>query len=61
MTQTENKKTSLLGNLTVQILIAMVLGASLGIFIHANYEVAFAKEFSDKIKILANIYFFYRA
>ena len=56
MTQTENKKTSLLGNLTVQILIAMVLGASLGIFIHANYEVAFAKEFSDKIKILATVF-----
>jgi Na+/H+-dicarboxylate symporter len=56
MTQTETKKTSLLGNLTVQILIAMVLGASLGIFIHANYEVAFAKEFSDKIKILATVF-----
>ena len=56
MTQTETKKTSLLGNLTVQILIAMVLGASLGIFIHDNYEVAFAKEFSDKIKILATVF-----
>ena len=56
MNQTETKKTSLLGNLTVQILIAMVLGASLGIFIHANYEVAFAKEFSDKIKILATVF-----
>jgi Na+/H+-dicarboxylate symporter len=56
MNQTETKKTSLLGNLTVQILIAMVLGASLGIFIHANYEVAFAKDFSDKIKILATVF-----
>jgi len=56
MTQTETKKTSLLGNLTVQILIAMLLGASVGIFIHANYEVDFAKEFSDKIKILATVF-----
>lgn len=56
MTQIETKKPSLLGNLTVQILIAMLLGASLGVFIHANYEVAFAKEFSDKIKILATVF-----
>jgi len=56
MTQTETKKTSLIGNLTFQILIAMVLGAVLGIFIHNNYDVPFAKEFSDKIKILATIF-----
>jgi len=56
MTQTEIKKPSLLGNLTVQILIAMFLGAFLGIFIHNNYDVAFAKEFSDKIKILATVF-----
>jgi Na+/H+-dicarboxylate symporter len=56
MTQTTTKKTSLLGNLTVQILIAMLLGATLGIFIHNNYEAIFAKEFSDKIKILATIF-----
>lgn len=56
MNQTETKKTSLLGNLTVQILIAMLLGASLGIFIHNNYDVIFAKEFSDKIKILATVF-----
>ena len=56
MHQTENKKSSLLGNLTVQILIAMLLGASLGVFIHANYEPEFAKEFSDKIKILATVF-----
>jgi len=56
MTQTETKKTSFLGNLTVQILIAMLLGAILGIFIHDNYDVAFAKEFSDKIKILATVF-----
>ena len=56
MTQTKIKKPSLLGNLTVQILIAMLLGAILGIFIHNNYDVNFAKEFSDKIKILATIF-----
>lgn len=53
---TETKKPSFLGNLTVQIVIAMLLGAFLGIFIHNNYDVAFAKEFSDKIKILATIF-----
>ncbi len=57
MIQTETPKTSLLGNLTVQILIAMLLGAILGIYIHNNYDVSFAKEFSDKIKILATVLF----
>ena len=56
MTQTETKKPSFLGNLTVQIIIAMLLGAILGIYVHNNYDVAFAKEFSDKIKILATIF-----
>jgi Na+/H+-dicarboxylate symporter len=56
MTQPETKKKSLLGNLTVQIIIAMLLGAILGIFIHNNYDISFAKEFSDKIKILATIF-----
>ena len=56
MIQPEAKKTSLLGNLTFQIIIAMLLGAILGIFIHNNYDVSFAKEFSDKIKILATIF-----
>jgi len=56
MTQAETKKPTLLGNLTFQIIIAMLLGAILGIFIHNNYDVPFAKEFSDKIKILATIF-----
>ncbi|MDD5150144.1 MAG: cation:dicarboxylase symporter family transporter [Flavobacterium sp.] len=56
MTPTETKKSSLLGNLTVQILIAMLFGAVLGIYIHNNYDVPFAKEFSDKIKILATVF-----
>lgn len=56
MTSTETQKPSLLGNLTFQILVAMLLGASLGIVIHNNYDVSFAKEFSDKIKILATVF-----
>lgn len=52
----EIKKTSFLGNLTVQIVIAMLVGAFLGIFIHNNYDAAFAKEFSDKIKVLATVF-----
>ena len=56
MTQSETKKTSIVGNLTFQIIIAMFFGAILGIFIHNNYDVPFAKEFSDKIKILATIF-----
>ena len=56
MTTIETKKPSLLGNLTVQILIAMLLGAALGIYIHNNFDVDFAKSFSDKIKMLATIF-----
>lgn len=56
MTSTETQKPSLLGNLTFQILVAMLLGATLGIVIHNNYDVSFAKEFSDKIKILATVF-----
>lgn len=56
MTQTETKKPYFLGNLTVQIVIAMLLGAFLGIYVHNNYDVTFAKEFSDKIKILATVF-----
>jgi Na+/H+-dicarboxylate symporter len=56
MTQTVTKKASFLSNLTFQILIAMLLGAALGIFIHNNYDIEFAKAFSDKIKILATIF-----
>jgi Na+/H+-dicarboxylate symporter len=54
--QTEIKKKLILSNLTVQILIAMIIGAILGIFIHNNYSPEFAKEFSDKIKMLATIF-----
>jgi Na+/H+-dicarboxylate symporter len=54
-TKTENKK-SILANLTTQILIAMLLGAFLGIFIHNNFEVTQAKTFSGYIKMLATIF-----
>jgi Na+/H+-dicarboxylate symporter len=52
----ETKKKSIWGNLTVQILIAMLIGALLGIYIHNNYTPELAKEFSDKIKMLATIF-----
>ena len=53
---TEIKKPSLIGNLTVQILIAMILGALLGIYIHNNYSEEVAKEFSGYIKMLATVF-----
>ena len=56
MTTIEYKKASFFSNLTVQILIAMLLGAALGIGIHKNYDVETAKAFSDKIKMLAIIF-----
>jgi Na+/H+-dicarboxylate symporter len=56
MTPNETTKKSILSNLTFQILIAMVLGAVLGFFIHTNYDTVFAKEFSDTIKILATVF-----
>lgn len=53
---TPPKSKSILSNLTVQILIAMIIGAVLGIFIHNNYAPDDAKSFSDKIKTLATIF-----
>jgi Na+/H+-dicarboxylate symporter len=53
---TQTKKPSFLENLTVQIVLAMLLGAFLGIYVHNNYDLDFAKAFSDKIKILATIF-----
>jgi Na+/H+-dicarboxylate symporter len=50
------QKKSFLGNLTVQILIAMTIGAVLGIFIHNNYSVESAKAFSGYIKMLATVF-----
>jgi len=56
MNTTESKKQSLKGNLTFQILIAMLLGGILGIIIHNNLSQEDAKEFSGYIKLLATIF-----
>jgi Na+/H+-dicarboxylate symporter len=53
---TPETKKSLLSNLTTQILIAMILGAILGIFVHNNYTPESAKVFSGYIKMLATIF-----
>lgn len=52
----QTSKTSFFGNLTTQILIAMILGAILGIIIHNNVSAEGAKEFSTYIKMLATIF-----
>ena len=49
-------KPSIFVNLTVQIIIAMFLGAILGVYIHNNYDSEFAQNFSDKIKMLATVF-----
>ncbi|GEP51815.1 C4-dicarboxylate ABC transporter [Flavobacterium noncentrifugens] len=54
--QTETQKTSFFSNLTTQILIAMIVGAILGIFIHNNATPESAKEFSTYIKLLATVF-----
>jgi Na+/H+-dicarboxylate symporter len=56
MNTTEIKKKSFLSNLTVQILIAMIIGAFIGIYVHNNYSVDSAKEFSGYIKMLATVF-----
>ena len=56
MTTPEIKKSSFFSNLTVQILFAMLIGATLGIYIHKGYDVETAKAFSDKIKMLATVF-----
>jgi Na+/H+-dicarboxylate symporter len=56
MNTIETTKKTIFSNLTFQILIAMVFGALLGIFVHKYYNEDDAKNFSDKIKILATIF-----
>ena len=53
---TETKKTSFLSGLTGQIIIAMVLGAILGIILHNSISPEAAQAFSSKIKMLATIF-----
>jgi Na+/H+-dicarboxylate symporter len=56
MTTIQTKKNSFFSNLTTQILIAMILGAILGIIIHNGTSEESAKEFSTYIKMLATIF-----
>src|SRR6478672_6395674 len=56
MITTKKHKKAFLSNLTVQILIAMIAGALLGIFVHYNYAEETAKDFSGYIKMLATIF-----
>jgi len=56
MNTTETSKKSLLSNLTFQILIAVVLGAVLGVFVFKNFDETFRESFSKNIKLLATIF-----
>ncbi|NBU82227.1 MAG: dicarboxylate/amino acid:cation symporter, partial [Flavobacteriaceae bacterium] len=56
MTIIDNQKKSFFSNLTIQILIAMVLGGLLGVFIHNNCTEETANNFSSYIKMLATIF-----
>ncbi|MFV8343827.1 dicarboxylate/amino acid:cation symporter [Flavobacterium sp. XS2P39] len=56
MTSTTTKKPSFFSGLTGQILIAMLLGAVLGIIIHNSISAESAQSFSNKIKVLATIF-----
>ena len=56
MQVTETKKKSFLSGLTGQILIAMILGAILGIILHNTISPEAAQSFSTKIKMLATIF-----
>jgi Na+/H+-dicarboxylate symporter len=56
MSSTEIQKKSITSNLTTQILIAMVLGAILGVVIHNSISAEAALSFSNKVKILATVF-----
>lgn len=56
MDNTTTKKASFFSGLTGQILVAMILGAILGIVIHNNIDAESAQAFSTKIKILATVF-----
>ena len=56
MDTTETSKKSLLSNLTFQILIAVVLGAVLGVFVFKNLDETFRESFSKNIKLLATTF-----
>ena len=52
----ETQKSSFLSGLTGQILLAMIVGAILGIVIHTNCTDEIAQSFSSKIKMLATVF-----
>jgi Na+/H+-dicarboxylate symporter len=56
MSSTDAQKKSITSNLTTQILIAMVLGAILGVVIHNSISEEAALSFSSKVKILATVF-----
>ena len=56
MQETTTKKPSFFSGLTGQILIAMLLGAVLGIVIHNSISAETAQAFSSKIKMLATVF-----
>lgn len=56
MNTNTTKKPSFLSGLTGQILIAMLLGAVLGVIVHNSVAPESAQEFSNKIKMLATIF-----
>lgn len=56
MSTIQNKKKSFISGLTGQILIAMILGAILGIILHNSISPEAAQSFSTKIKMLATIF-----
>jgi Na+/H+-dicarboxylate symporter len=56
MQVTETKKKSFFSGLTGQIIIAMILGAILGIILHNSISSEAAQSFSSKIKMLATIF-----
>ncbi len=53
---TSKTKTTFFSNLTTQILLAMILGALIGVFVHTKYDVASATAFSGYIKLLATLF-----
>ena len=56
MESNQTSKKPFFKSLTGQILIAMLLGAVLGVVIHNSASTETAQEFSNKIKILATVF-----
>ncbi len=56
MTTNTDTKIPFAKSLTGQIIIAMIIGAAIGIFVHNNYSLDDAKTFSNYLKLLATIF-----